>query len=748
MVDVLQAIQLQQQDFLQPSLVLNTSLVALTKGYLDVIASDVDQVQRSRLKYQRQHRKRKRDACTDEGLEQLGARQVYTNGFGVGQIWQQSKRVLDATIGEVERQIVKSSEVSKAQAKSTPVSKTKSVRFEQEDIDSDGIGDESLGEEGVDWEYDGMDTESDDDVAQHQSDAASEQGSLELDEETSLSDVSEDEPNEKLVKDQHGLNDGFFSIDQFNKNTQFLENVDAKGDNDDGAASDEEEIDWGADPLSIGANIGLGKSRASESKIRDGDEVNEEQEMEKEEEESDDGPTFGDADLNASDSEEDEDATGFEDGDMFGDMGNTNEIMYNDFFAPPVGLKTRKTAKQSSSKPRNKAGYEGNFKPLNLATEADLEQGQEDDLELQRAMSSVKKDLDGEDDVSSDSAEDQSRKTSSLQNLSSHERRMAAFRKEIAQLEKENVANKSWALTGETVAPARPENALLEEDLDFERAGKPLPVITQEVNESIEDLIRRRILNNEFDEVQRRHPELENTGGSGRRGLKDTRGRLEDLSDSKPQKGLAEEYEDDYLQKNDPNYVDQRSEAIKKKHGEIEKQWNYLRGQLDALCNWHYQPRAPEMNLEVRTDAPVVRMEEARPAAEASGTASGLAPQEIYKPGQEGKVEGEIRTTGGTAIAKEEETRENNRRRRRRMKQKGRKAKGTSTTNEQSDDITNQAKTSKASGKRQDREQVVKALEKANVKVIGKKGELQDVDGKIATTNAHGGRTGAAAYML
>lgn len=46
----------------------------------------------------------------------------------------------------------------------------------------------------------------------------------------------------------------------------------------------------------------------------------------------------------------------------------------------------------------------------------------------------------------------------------------------ISELEKAALAEKPWQLTGEVTAQTRPENSMLEEDLDFDQAsrtGKP-----------------------------------------------------------------------------------------------------------------------------------------------------------------------------------------------------------------------------------------------------------------------------------
>ena len=78
--------------------------------------------------------------------------------------------------------------------------------------------------------------------------------------------------------------------------------------------------------------------------------------------------------------------------------------------------------------------------------------------------------------------------------LSNHEARQAEIAAQIAELEATNVAPKEWALMGEASSRSRPVNSLLEEDLEFERALKAAPIITEESVNSLEEIIKRRIL--------------------------------------------------------------------------------------------------------------------------------------------------------------------------------------------------------------------------------------------------------------
>ena len=53
---------------------------------------------------------------------------------------------------------------------------------------------------------------------------------------------------------------------------------------------------------------------------------------------------------------------------------------------------------------------------------------------------------------------------------------------------------------------ARPKNSALEVDVDFEHVALPPPVITEEITLSLEELIKRRIVEERFDDVQRVDP--------------------------------------------------------------------------------------------------------------------------------------------------------------------------------------------------------------------------------------------------
>jgi len=120
--------------------------------------------------------------------------------------------------------------------------------------------------------------------------------------------------------------------------------------------------------------------------------------------------------------------------------------------------------------------------------------------------------------------------------LSTHERRLMRLQERISELESSALAEKEWQLRGEADARTRPLNSALEVDLDFDTTVRAAPAVTAEVTQDIEDLIRKRIAEQRFDDVVRIvPPPLERTK------------RSVELDDTKSKKGLAEEYADEYV---------------------------------------------------------------------------------------------------------------------------------------------------------------------------------------------------------
>jgi U3 small nucleolar RNA-associated protein MPP10 len=678
--------------FLQPTAQLNATFLAAAKRYLDPVAAGVSASQSQRQQDLR--KKRKRGGGYDDDISVLHLKKVHLDGFGVNQVFEQTRKIVEATTDEIEISLPDQDDGVLTVLDGEDDGASIDEAEEEYHTDSD------IGEEGVDWEYDGVDGDEDeealDDEQLDDEDVDMEDGADGI-----FSDAaSDDTPAETYQPDPNGLNDGFFSIDDFNKQTDFLEQQDQRGE---GADSDDDEINWEADPMEDGPTKGKANGIPGDASDDESDEG---------------GPTFGNADLNAPEGDSgDEDD--LEEGDLDGlDAGmNANNVMYKDFFAPPA----QKASKNKSGKKR------GRPNPHNFP-EKQSQPAEEVEEDVEGTMARVHRDLfEDDDDMESDGDLSDVDPSDPKSRRSTHERRQAKIAEEIRKLEAANVAKREWQLSGEARAADRPLNSLLEENLEFERAGKPVPIATQEISEDIEALIKRRILASEFDEIHRRRPDDLATGPR--------RGRFE-LDDTKSGKGLAEIYEEEHLRETDPNFVEAKDEKLKKEHDEIAGLWKSLSAKLDSLSSSHFKPKPSAPNLEIRTDAPAIEMEDARPTAGGEvASASMLAPQEIYKPGEE-KSKTEIVTKSGMPVAHDEMSREEKMSRRRRAKERAKKA-GLNKPKEK--------KTEGKEKKRGEKKQLIGDLKKGGVQIIGRKGVITDVEGKEVKEAA---KRGAGSFKL
>ncbi|KAL2115509.1 hypothetical protein VTJ04DRAFT_9764 [Mycothermus thermophilus] len=681
--------------FLRPSPLLPAGSLRLAKDVLDALAGQVADWQQQQQQQQKL-KKRKRDGDAGAKTAPLKIRKVHVDGFETAQIWQQARKIISSALAEGE-QLLQELERDGLVGDEDVNEKVNGVngKVDGEDVEGSEAEDSEEGSASGEEFEEFEDEEDEEDGGEVSGTDADEEGGeedveMEDEEDEKLQASGEedgdydDEPEEEYVEDPFGLNDGFFSIDEFNKQTQLWEDQDARGDPNTDVLSDDESIDWHADPFA-----------PKKPKKKSKDDENE-SEDDSDEDIDDGGAGLSKEDMDKLDQESDDEEGGNLDDDI-ADMGldlTANDIYYDDFFAPP------KKKKKPSNKPKRQDSPQP-FRP--------------DDADIERAQNDVRRDLfedlsersDEEDALSDVSAGDPKSRRSA------HERRQAKIAEEIRRLEAELVAKRAWTLAGEAKAADRPVNSLLEEDLEFEHVGKPVPVITEAVSESIEELIKRRILANEFDEVLRRRPDAFGNPNGARRGLVD-------VEDTKAKQSLAEIYEEEHVKKANPDaYVSQADEKLKRDEQEIVRMWKDISAKLDALSSWHYKPKPAAPTLTVVSDVATVAMEDAQPTT-AQGVAAGesmIAPQEVYAPSKATAEKGEVVTKAGLPVAKEEMSREEKARRRRREKERIRKAGGLNGGKEESE-------------KAKERKEVVNSLKKGGVKVINRKGEVVGLDGK------------------
>ncbi|CAN6909375.1 unnamed protein product [Brassica oleracea] len=160
------------------------------------------------------------------------------------------------------------------------------------------------------------------------------------------------------------------------------------------------------------------------------------------------------------------------------------------------------------------------------------------------------------------------------ENLSTHEKELLKLQSKIDQMEKANLDPKHWTMQGE-----------LNLCMTF-LVERPPPVITEEVTASLEDMIKSRII------------ELTTS-----------------FHDSKSKKGLAEVYEEEYVQKSNPLFAPSTfTDELKKEVIE---------------------------EMSIQTNVPAIAMEEVAPVAVSD--AAMLAPEEIFS--GTGKIKEELELT-------------------------------------------------------------------------------------------------------
>ncbi|XP_065875461.1 M phase phosphoprotein 10 [Euphorbia lathyris] len=247
----------------------------------------------------------------------------------------------------------------------------------------------------------------------------------------------------------------------------------------------------------------------------------------------------------------------------------------------------------------------------------------------------------GSDDEQDDEQDDE-RMDKKENGLSTHEKQLQKLQSEIEQMEKANLEPKTWTMQGEVTAASRPKNSALEVDLDFEHNVRPAPVITEEVTQSIEDMIKDRIIEGRFDDIYKA-PSLPATAPR----------ELKEMDENKSKKGLAEVYEEEYVQKTNPAAAPLTFSDERKKEASL--LFKQLCLKLDALSHFHFAPKPVIEDMSIQANVPALAMEEIAPMAVSD--AAMLAPEEVFS------SKGNIKEAG-------EMTQEDRKRRRAKKKRK------------------------------------------------------------------------------
>lgn len=209
----------------------------------------------------------------------------------------------------------------------------------------------------------------------------------------------------------------------------------------------------------------------------------------------------------------------------------------------------------------------------------------------------------------------------------------------IAKMEAALVAERPWALRGEVGAKARPANSLIETEVEYDHATRPAPVITEEHTQTLEDMIRARVRDAAYDDVQRRtEADIE--------AKKRQKRELPEISHEKSKLSLAEVYAADYVAEReqaaqarlgddgvDPEALETVGDELDEQRKEIRQLFEALCARLDALSHYRARPRLyiedeAAAHAKAAANVPAARLEHALPVALSQGDA--LAPEERY----------------------------------------------------------------------------------------------------------------------
>ncbi|XP_075987245.1 U3 small nucleolar ribonucleoprotein MPP10 [Anticarsia gemmatalis] len=258
---------------------------------------------------------------------------------------------------------------------------------------------------------------------------------------------------------------------------------------------------------------------------------------------------------------------------------------------------------------------------------------------------------DDDDDESVNSEEPQPNKKVD-EKKSEFELRQQRLKQQIERLEEKTLSDAPWQLKGEVDATKRPQNSLLEEVVDFDLTSRPPPIITEQTTLTLEDIIRRRIKDKAWDDVEKKEKPVDDQL---------TFRKTEVLDHAKSKQSLAQVYEAEYLKQKQALSGEVEEEKEPEAHKEVRDAMNKLFAKLDALCHYHYTPKAPQADVKIVSNTPAISMEEVAPVATSDATL--LAPEEVKK-----KRKGDL-------LSKEERSK-TDKNRERRKKKKLQRAKG------------------------------------------------------------------------
>lgn len=274
-------------------------------------------------------------------------------------------------------------------------------------------------------------------------------------------------------------------------------------------------------------------------------------------------------------------------------VGSKEDLYFDDFFGDPERQKKRiayveKGRTETSDDPRNKSEDDLSVGDDNLAVENENEEESGDE---------IVEGLNDENSENGDSDEEVEDEENDKE-LSKYEKEQKKLQKKLRDLEKKNIKQKEWQLTGETISKQRPENALLEEsklDIDVNYVVNPPPIITETLTYDYEQLIKQRIANLDYDDVQKKLPKddrILNELGELAKTKKIEM--LEEELGKKSKAGLGEVYEKELVIQG----KEEDRKTLEKKM-ELKDLFDNIMYKLNTLSSFSYVPK-PIKNRELQ----------------------------------------------------------------------------------------------------------------------------------------------------
>ncbi|XP_064620641.1 U3 small nucleolar ribonucleoprotein protein MPP10-like [Lineus longissimus] len=290
------------------------------------------------------------------------------------------------------------------------------------------------------------------------------------------------------------------------------------------------------------------------------------------------------------------------------------DVNYDDFFDPVnEGFNIKKSAKQKTALDEDSGSDE------NEEDDDGEEEEDSDEVETEEEENSVRKSAkkSGKKQLMSDSeseGEDLQDILGHKESKSTFEKRQERLKSKIKDMEEASLAAKPWQLMGEAAGGTRPENSLLQEDLQFEHTGTTAPVITEETTQTLEEMIKQRIKDKAWDDVERKVRKKEEVFEYKKRIT---------LDHEKSKASLGEIYEKEFLKQTE----EEKEAVVDPAYEDIRKTMQSLFIKLDALSNFHYTPKPSVPDVKIISNLPSINMEEVAPVSVSE--VAMMAPEEI-----------------------------------------------------------------------------------------------------------------------